>query len=145
MYKLKLSILQSSIINVLIYIYTNEPFVFIDQRGRETGDGVGDIFARQKTECVQYCEITRAYYPLRVDNRIPFSFNKYCPDYSAKRGRSWMHVIFGDVNTKRLNNVVSHQVRRRSLKRDASYGDAAQAGRYDAHAYVDRRDQPEGE
>lgn len=45
----------------------------------------------------------------------------------------------GDVETKRLNNAVSHEVRRWSLKGDASYGDAAEAGSYNTHAYVDRR------
>lgn len=81
---------------------------FIDQRGEETRDGVCDISARQKIKCVQYCKIACAYYPLRVGNRISFSFDKYHPDHSVERGRSSTYIIFVDVDTKWLNDAVSH-------------------------------------
>jgi len=44
----------------------------------------------------------------------------------------------GDLN----NRAASH--RWWSLTYDASYGDAAHAGRYDTQAYIDRRNQPKG-
>lgn len=45
---------------------------------------------------------------------------------------------FEDVAMKQLNNAISHQIGWWSLKCDASYGDAAQTGSYNTHAYVDR-------